>query len=429
MNQFLNQILTNQQIPSPPSVAAKLLDLVTQPDPDVSEIVRVLSADPTLSARLITYCNSPIIGSKRVIGSLQQAVMVLGMRTIRLLSLSFSLMETKGQSDFDYGLFWRRSLALGIASKRTREQFSGNGDEAFLLGLVFNVGQIGIGNTFPEKVIEIAGESALTTGLTVQQEEDTFELNRYQVGAKMLENWNFPSEMVDFIAEFQTDAVSEQDKQMVVSQLMADLLLSEAVTEELIAEVRGQASDLLDLDHDQFGELFDLIVADWKSYESIFNYKAIEFDSIEEMEAKAKESMLQISLGMETEIQRISVEKEELAETALVDSLTKLKNRAAYDAELADTITYQAKLGKGVGLIVIDIDHFKSVNDTYGHATGDEVLRSVGQCLSANVRTYDNVYRFGGEEFVVVVLDCDSENLKGITEKIQKSHRIFRDPT
>ena len=79
MNEYLEKIVSNDKIPSPPMVAVRLLDLVTQPDVNVGEITKVLGADPKLSARLIAYCNSPIVGSKRMISSLQQAVMVLGM--------------------------------------------------------------------------------------------------------------------------------------------------------------------------------------------------------------------------------------------------------------------------------------------------------------------------------------------------------------
>ena len=117
MNEYLEKIVNNDKIPSPPAVAARLLDLVTQPDASVNEITKVLGADPKLSARLINYCNSPIVGSKRSISSLQQAVMVLGIRKLRLLSLSFSLMDTQGESDFDYDDFWRNSLATAIAAK------------------------------------------------------------------------------------------------------------------------------------------------------------------------------------------------------------------------------------------------------------------------------------------------------------------------
>ena len=108
MNPDIAKIVDGENMPSPPTIAARLLDLVNQPDARIADITKVISADPKLSAKLIDYCNSPIVASARTVGSLQQAIPLLGMRTLRLLSLSFSLMDTQGQSGFPYQEFWRR---------------------------------------------------------------------------------------------------------------------------------------------------------------------------------------------------------------------------------------------------------------------------------------------------------------------------------
>src|SRR5690606_31354779 len=82
--------------------------------------------------------------------------------------------------------------------------------------------------------------------------------------------------------------------------------------------------------------------------------------------------------------------------------------------------------GKPVSVLLFDIDHFKSVNDTYGHAAGDEVLKTIAQRASANLRTTDMVARFGGEEFVVVMADTSLDLATMIAERIRE--RIAADP-
>ncbi len=426
MNQYIEKIVSNDKIPSPPSVAVRLLDLVSQPDVNVNEITKVLGADPKLSARLIAYCNSPIVGSKRTISSLQQAVMVLGMRTLRLLSLSFSVMDTQSESDFDYDDFWRNSLATAIAAKLLGKRFGGSGDEDFLIGLVFNVGQIGIGTTYPEKFVEMLGDNKSISGLTVEMEAEAFGTNRYEIGSKLLEKWHFPQKMVDSLASFDPDNLNVETTTLYLSQLLGGLLLSTDVVEDQILETKQQALTLLDMDADQFDLLFDEMVSEWKGYEGLFDYDAIGFNSIQELESRAKESMMQISLGMDTEIQKITEEKKELEESALIDLLTTLKNRAAYDAETPGVVSYHSRQKKSFGIIVIDIDHFKAVNDTYGHAAGDAVLREVGKSLKTNCRNYDTVYRYGGEEFVAVVVDCDFESLTIVANRFRESIEALR---
>ena len=72
-------------------------------------------------------------------------------------------------------------------------------------------------------------------------------------------------------------------------------------------------------------------------------------------------------------------------------------------------------------IMMVDIDHFKQVNDVHGHKIGDHVLVAVGKALTANARQYDHIYRFGGEEFVVIVPECLPENVFTTAERYRKS--------
>ena len=90
------------------------------------------------------------------------------------------------------------------------------------------------------------------------------------------------------------------------------------------------------------------------------------------------------------------------------DSLTSLLNRGMIVDLLARELT-RARREKGSTVIVLgDLDHFKAVNDTYGHPVGDEVLREVARRLLGSVRSYDFVGRYGGEEFLVVLNNCNA---------------------
>ena len=161
--------------------------------------------------------------------------------------------------------------------------------------------------------------------------------------------------MVEPLAKYDCENLDSDTKPLFLSQLLGGLLLATDVSEDQISNVKSQALELADVDSEQFDQLFDDMVSEWKGYESLFNYDAIAFNSIEELEARAKESMIQISLGMETEIQRIEEEKKELEESALIDVLTTLKNRAAYECEVPGVVDYHCRSKKSFGVIVIDI--------------------------------------------------------------------------
>ena len=110
-----------------------------------------------------------------------------------------------------------------------------------------------------------------------------------------------------------------------------------------------------------------------------------------------------------------------LCELSLRDPLTGLSNRRHFRAVLDRTIDVVARSGDPALLLMVDIDHFKSVNDTHGHMAGDQVLQAVAQTLAKCVRPMDTVARYGGEEFAVVLPNCHA--LFGVTvaERIRQA--------
>ena len=95
-----------------------------------------------------------------------------------------------------------------------------------------------------------------------------------------------------------------------------------------------------------------------------------------------------------------------LCDLSLKDPLTGLANRRHFLAILERELSILARSGESTLLLMLDIDHFKNVNDTYGHPVGDQVLQAVASCLKSCVRPKDTVVRYGGEEFAVVLPDC-----------------------
>ncbi len=113
--------------------------------------------------------------------------------------------------------------------------------------------------------------------------------------------------------------------------------------------------------------------------------------------------------------------REEMRYKATHDSLTSLLNRGMIVDLLARELT-RARREKGCTVVVLgDLDHFKAVNDTYGHPVGDEVLREVARRLLGSVRSYDFVGRYGGEEFLVVLNNCDASMALSRAEQIRNA--------
>ncbi len=101
------------------------------------------------------------------------------------------------------------------------------------------------------------------------------------------------------------------------------------------------------------------------------------------------------------------------------DPLTGIANRGEILTQVQREIARCQRTGKSIGLILADVDHFKKINDTYGHLTGDAILRGVSMRLTALLRTYDSVGRYGGEEFVILTPLSDAAGTVRVAERIR----------
>ena len=114
-----------------------------------------------------------------------------------------------------------------------------------------------------------------------------------------------------------------------------------------------------------------------------------------------------------------SWEIEEVKNTARIDQLTGLPNRRHFDDELKRTLDQTDRIGGSCALVLADVDHFKGVNDTYGHEAGDQVLRAIAQVMREQVRTTEASARIGGEEFCIVLQQTGREGAIELAERLR----------
>ena len=117
----------------------------------------------------------------------------------------------------------------------------------------------------------------------------------------------------------------------------------------------------------------------------------------------------------------LSVRSISLEHAAVTDALTGMYNRRYFDEALSEYLEAFGKIDKPIGMVILDLDHFKKVNDTHGHDVGDEVLRQVAECLQIFTRYHDVLARLGGEEFAILSPNITERQLFDLSDRIRKA--------
>jgi diguanylate cyclase (GGDEF)-like protein len=123
-------------------------------------------------------------------------------------------------------------------------------------------------------------------------------------------------------------------------------------------------------------------------------------------------------------LRTLSQARREIEELAITDGLTGIFNRRHLFTRFSEAFERSRRLKQNLGCILMDIDHFKRINDTFGHLVGDQVLRGIAQEIQRTLRAYDHFGRYGGEEFMVVLPDTGIEEATALAERIREAVKL-----
>lgn len=187
-----------------------------------------------------------------------------------------------------------------------------------------------------------------------------------------------------------------------------------------IAQSTGTAAQ----DADVFGGLLQKLEQDCETRPGAIDLKAL-LDGTQVMQASVATLKSKLDASQQ-EIEKLREEVARARDASLIDGLTGLVNRRGFDQKLADCLATASAdaTSSGPCLLMCDIDHFKKINDTYGHLFGDKVIRAVAGVIKENVKGRDTAARYGGEEFVVLLPDTSLQGAHALAEQIR--HAIER---
>ncbi len=389
----------------PPARLCQVVRTTQDPDAPIAKIVRLVSSDPGLSVELLRIANSAYYSPRRKILSVAQATVFLGLRAVRHHAVSHVLKAVIDQVDLsgiDERRLWRNIVYRGAAAHVLAEM-GGYEDatEAFTAGVVLDSGFVMLVALRPDLVAELELASRLPEEERLLRERALTGTTHPEVFGEHAREWGLPEGLVGPVESHHVEApdLSDARAQRLWRVIrLADLLCDARTGDPTAVKTFARARRLMpSLNAYELRTLLERVELELPRLGDLVNPPKV---------SRPRSELLRDAVAAMDGIQRetlvanrqLQEENAALDRAASEDPLTGVANRRAFTRELASAVDRGV-----VSLVMFDLDHFKSVNDTHGHGVGDDVLVGVCRRLEEVMEPGERLGRLGGEEFGVLV--------------------------
>jgi len=416
--------------------------VASDPHGSLQELGRVCSKDAGLTVELLRLANSPRMGFADQVRNVPQAVVALGYRTVRAHAVTYAIRSAMASitvAGFDIELFWEDSLRRAASAQIVAELIEYEDPfEAFALGLCQDLGCVLLALRLPhlssaiQALRQKPGQARVDAErvLTGRTHAEEFALSQM---SKML-----PDDLAKAV-EFHHDPVVNGTKRVQAltqlasaADLIADVVQAwpkdtcVAAAEQCmtslgitlsLSELMDHVSErMLELSHDLQMDIgpqptLDEVVADAQ-------LAVLQMSQEQEQEASRLEDLLK---KQEEATRKLEEHNKKLLDMASKDPLTGLDNRRVFNRSMETEIDRVKRYGDPFSVLVVDVDHFKKVNDTHGHPAGDKVLKELSQRMLKSLRDVDQVARMGGEEFGAILPCTAGTGARVAAERLRAS--------
>ena len=428
--QLVDKIFANtERLPTLPSIAMRILETIKKDDSCIAEIAKIISSDPSLSAEILRVINSPFFGLRRKVTSVPHALSMLGVSTVKNIALSFSIVKnfnSNKHNGFDHRGFWKSSIISGVAAKILSEYtHSTNSDDLFFLGLLHDIGQLAMVHVLDDKYSLVTDKVKKENIPLPIAEELVFGFSHMTVGQYLVKNWQLPEEFyIPIGMHHLPDSLEHESKEIKTRSMIIYLTglfveLFNSKNSEILRLISDEAEKSIFINRFDINEVAKTIFDKSQELFPIFDIETEENLDYENLLISAREELVKSSSSFINDFLKQQSVLKKLQVMVNLDSMTNLVNYRYFfellDQEIYRTLRYTTPLS----LILIDIDNFKLINDTYGHPTGDVVIKTIANCIKSSLRETDISARYGGEEFAIILPHTDSNGALLVAERLR----------
>lgn len=398
--------------------AARIVQAALDPEASIQQLGDMARQDPALAVRVLSLANSPAFGVKGAVTDVRQATALIGLRGLRNVALSLvvaDMIPNRPESNVLLVQSLRRAEAARLIAERLGLKAP---DSFFSTGLLLEVGILARAKENLDSSIRTAHHSSEHRLLFEQAEGFAPHCAR---GAELARGFGLPEATVNAIVHHH-DPTAPKD--MLGRVCWVAEKVAGAFESGSVARAKKRAIDAgfgLGLCEEAVLEVLSLLPRCVETAAAAFQRQVGAQPDLEQLRDNVNSQLLELNMQYDQTIralERVLKEKEELAEQlrlvnaelaeqASTDALTSLPNRRTLLTSLRRDLARADRDKQPLGFVLLDVDHFKRVNDDHGHPIGDEVLRTVGKILLTGARKGDLPARYGGEEFCLLLPGAD----------------------
>jgi diguanylate cyclase (GGDEF)-like protein len=427
------RIKAQVDLPSPSGVASQVISLARDPNIQITKVAEAISRDPAMTAKLLRIANSAFYAQRRPSSNIRQALVIIGLNAALTLALSFSLvsgLRAVKPNGIDYKRFWRRTLLAATASRACAEVCRlGGEEELFLSGLLQDVAILAIDRASATFYDHLPPDSSHTAMMEYERQQLGKDHAAYS--AMLLREWKLPERLCEAVElSHQSKGVgsnpelTKAGRCVAFSSELADAVLSKDRSASL-GGVANRARLALGIRDEQFTEIVTRLLKLIPEAEELFETSIIDPQDAEILMAQSRELLTLRNLQALQEMNALREtagillsKTEELEDANRRDPLTGVLNRQWLDRMIEREFTQAVMFGRALSVALIDMDHFRTVNDTFGSQAGDQVIKAAAHAMQGNVRGSDLLGRYSGTEFMVIFPGTDKEIARRACDRI-----------
>jgi diguanylate cyclase (GGDEF)-like protein len=414
------------------AAAARIAQEALKADATIESLAKLAHADAAFAMKLLALVNSPAFARSRAVTDINQAASLLGIRGLRTVALSLLVSGLCPEQDSGR-ILMANSLRRAVACKLVAAELGYKDlDGCFATGLFLDSGLLSHAQVNLEVAVAIAAAPAHHRVLREQSEG----LSPHPtVGSELAASYKLSPETVAAIKNHHAQEPPEGILAQIawLGECIAGVFENPAV--DRARETAVMQAKKIGLDAGQVDGILSGLPQQVAEVAAALNSDVGELQDLDALRNDAGRLLADINQqyeGVIVKLGQLLREKENLTEElrkanerlatlASTDALTRLPNRRALEDELSRSASRASRDGTWLSLLAMDVDHFKSFNDTHGHAAGDAILVRVGQLLEQQCRKGDVPARYGGEEFTVILPNTNALGATVVAERIRRA--------